>query len=395
MEAPCGNQNSSRWIPLVGSRPSLSCSITRRAQFAPTLVHDRYPPLLRVVFQGAFPVRFFFVLSGFVLSLSFFKTGRIEVLRSAAVRRIFRLGVPVAAAVALAYALFDLGLYFNRTAGVAQQQLGNQRWLHHWYQFTPSAIDAVKEAGWRAFFEYDTYHTYNNVLWTMGVEFRGSMFVFALVALTGGLRNRAMLYVLVGLVLRHWSLYQYIDFLAGVALSDWYVTRGAGQTRADRSSLAFGLFMILAGLLVGGSAPAEIETQPDAGGLIPPRLWLTVAATLVVAGILRSPALQSALTIRPLVLLGKMSFSLYLVHVPILCSLSSWLYLSLTWDRGYSHEWSAAFAAGAGVIASLALAWIGAFTVEPLSIWLGKLIDSEVFRPKNEADSCALNSGGL
>jgi hypothetical protein len=52
-------------------------------------------------------------------------------------------------------------------------------------------------------------------------------------------------------------------------------------------------------------------------------------------------------------------------------------------------------AAGAGVTVSLALAWIGAYTVEPLSIGLGKFIDSEVFRPRNEADSRALKSGGI
>jgi peptidoglycan/LPS O-acetylase OafA/YrhL len=357
--------------------------------FAPLFVYDRYAPWLRILFQGAFPVRFFFVLSGFVLSLSFFRSGRIAVLRSAAVRRFFRLGVPVAAAVALAYILFDLGLYFNLQAGVAQHQPHQYRWLHHWYQFAPSAADAVGEAGWRALFDYDTKHTYNNVLWTMGVEFRGSLFVFALLALIGGLRNRAALYLAVGLILRHLSQYQMIDFLAGLALCDWYVARGQSAGESDRNSFAVGTLMILAGLLIGGSAPADIETAKDAGGLIPPRLWMTAGAVLVVAGIIRSPRLQSALTIRPLVLLGKMSFSLYLVHVPVLCSLSSWLYLWLTWDGAWSHGQAAAVAAAAGVFVSIILAWIGALTVEPFSIWLGRVIDAEVFQPLPDHDRIA------
>jgi peptidoglycan/LPS O-acetylase OafA/YrhL len=354
--------------------------------FAPLLVHDHYAPWLRVVFQGAFPVRFFFVLSGFVLSISFFRSGRIGVLRSAAVRRFFRLGVPVAAAVAIAYVLFDLGLYFNLSAGVAQHQPHQYRWLHHWYQFAPSAADAIGEAGWRALFDYDTKHTYNNVLWTMGVEFRGSLFVFALLALIGGLRNRPVLYLAVGLVLRHLSHYQMIDFLAGVALCDWYVARGQAIGESDQSSFAMGILMIGAGLVIGGAAPADIETTKDAGGFIPPRLWLTAAAVLVVAGIVRSPRLQAALTVRPLVMLGKMSFSLYLIHVPIICSLSSWLYVWLTGDSAWGHTSAAAVAVAAGVFVSLALAWVGALTVEPFSIWLGRQIDAEVFQPLADDD---------
>jgi peptidoglycan/LPS O-acetylase OafA/YrhL len=349
--------------------------------FAPALVHDRYAPWLRVVFQGPFPVRFFFVLSGFVLSLSFFRSGRVATLRSAAVRRYFRLAVPAAASVALAYGLATLGLYFNQQAGVAQHQPETQRWLLRWYKFEPSAADAVAEAGWRTFFAFNPDRTYNNVLWTMGAEFRGSLFVFALVALVGGLRNRAAAYLLVGLILRGLGQYHLIDFLAGAALCDWYVGRGERTGWTVRESFALGLLMVAAGLVIGGSAPAEIETARDAGGVIPPRLWLSAAAVLVVAGIVVSPVLQSGLAARPLALLGKMSFSLYLVHVPVLCSLSCWLYLWLTADGWFGHGSAAALASSAGVVVSLALAWVGAITVEPLSIWLGRVVDAEVFRP--------------
>ncbi|HEY1379393.1 MAG TPA: acyltransferase [Gemmataceae bacterium] len=356
--------------------------------FAPALVHDRYAPWLRIAFQGAFPVRFFFVLSGFVLSLSYFRSGRVGALRSAAVRRFFRLGVPVAAAVAFAYALFALGLYFNVPAGVAQHQPPEHRWLHHWYLFTPTATDAAAEAGWRALFEYDTRHTYNNVLWTMGVEFRGSLFVFALLALVGGLRNRSALYFAVGMVLWRLGLYHLIDFVAGAALCDWYVARGAAAGAADRNALAVAALLIAAGLVIGGSAPADVETAKYYGvAVVPPRLWMTAAAVMVVGGIVYSPAVQSALVARPLALLGRMSFSLYLIHVPVFCSLSSWLYLWLTWDGTWGHGPSAAVAAAAGVTTSLVLGWVGSVTVEPFSIWLGKKVDADVFQPLPGADA--------
>src|SRR4051794_11019896 len=71
--------------------------------FYPTLRKAAAPPGTQLWQNGEFAVRLFFVLSGFVLSLSYFRQPSLVTLRSAAVRRYFRLLLPIAGSVLLAY----------------------------------------------------------------------------------------------------------------------------------------------------------------------------------------------------------------------------------------------------------------------------------------------------
>ena len=77
----------------------------------------------------------------------------------------------------------------------------------------------------------------------------------------------------------------------------------------------------------------------------------------------------------------EVSFSLYLIHVPVILSLSSWLYVQGMTRYGLTDEQSAGLAVTAGLVVSLAAAWVGAVTVEPASIWVGKTLYAVVFRP--------------
>jgi peptidoglycan/LPS O-acetylase OafA/YrhL len=97
-----------------------------------------------------------------------------------------------------------------------------------------------------------------------------------------------------------------------------------------------------------------------------------------------APSLQRCLAIRPLVVLGRMSFSLYVIHLIIECSLGCHIYLICIKDYKLSHEVAFIWAATGSLSVSLALAWCGSVTIEPLSIWLGKWIFKTIFEIKVE-----------
>ena len=59
------------------------------------------------------------------------------------------------------------------------------------------------------------------------------------------------------------------------------------------------------------------------------RYWHMLGATIVVAATLHWPFAQTVLGSRAGRFLGKISFVLYLIQVPIICSLTSWLFLAL------------------------------------------------------------------
>jgi peptidoglycan/LPS O-acetylase OafA/YrhL len=193
------------------------------------------------------------------------------------------------------------------------------------------------------------------------------------------LRNRWLVYAAVGTVLYGLRIPYLLDFLLGMGVCDLYVAFWVGRRRGGLIPGVASVLAVVAGLTMAGIRPEWVTAaQPGWAGkaLI---VWRLVAPALVIAGVVMSPVLQRVLSVRPFVWLGWASFSLYLVHVPVECSLSCWLYLSGL-REGLDHATSALLASAASVAVSLLLAWVGARTVEPFSIWFGKQLEARVFR---------------
>ena len=130
--------------------------------------------------DGPAAVTLFFVLSGFVLPLGFFRSGRTELVVRATAKRWLRLVCLVMLAVLLSWLLFRFGLYRHREAAQISQSawLGTFGGSHPGKDFTPSLSGAVLEGSLLAFLrEPDMY---NPVLWTMHHEFLGSFVTFFL-----------------------------------------------------------------------------------------------------------------------------------------------------------------------------------------------------------------------
>lgn len=82
-----------------------------------------------------------------------------------------------------------------------------------------------------------------------------------------------------------------------------------------------------------------------------------LAAALLVMGIWLLEPLGKALSLKPVLFLGKISYSLYLVHIPVIYSLSAWLLVRFMAKTGNYN-----FSAGLSFIISLPvmifLAWL-------------------------------------
>ena len=166
-----------------------------------------------------------------------------------------------------------------------------------------------------------------------------------------------------------------IDFLAGAAICDLFHIKGL--------RVPLPMLIALLGLLLAATSP---EWLNGAIGyrLFPDRIsvYLTmVSAVSVVVGVLWSPFLQRLLSTSPLLLLGRMSFPLYLFHLLVECSLGCGTYIYVVRDAGFSHNVGFASASMVTVVVSMMLAWIGSFTIEPQSIRLGRWVYARWFDP--------------
>jgi peptidoglycan/LPS O-acetylase OafA/YrhL len=132
---------------------------------------------LRLWFSGRFAVCIFFVLSGFVLSAKFVKTGSVSALVSTAVRRFLRLFFPVIISSFIFYCMFLVGAFRRDDRAAALSGSG-------WLLILPNRIpldDFLREVLLLVWIRPS--FTINNVLWTMAYELSGSFAVFLLALL--------------------------------------------------------------------------------------------------------------------------------------------------------------------------------------------------------------------
>ena len=170
----------------------------------------------------------------------------------------------------------------------------------------------------------------------MQLEFFGSFLVFAFLALFGKVRNRWVVYI--ALITLFWNTY-YLAFILGMALCDLGVNRP--NLKYSRLTL---LMSLLTGLVLGavplfGSTPTfysglSIPFLPAANLLVLPHV---IGAALVLFAVVSSQSLQRGLSTRPMRYLGKISFSMYLVHVLVIGSLTGGILVWLAPHYSYFH----------------------------------------------------------
>ncbi|MBF0625289.1 MAG: acyltransferase [Magnetococcales bacterium] len=283
---------------------------------------------LFVLFNGWFAVMVFFVLSGYVLSSGYFATRRREVVFSSLLRRYFRLAIPILASSVLVFLILKYGRFFH----LEIQALGGDTTLGSLYHFPPDFLDLLSHSLWQVF---QGSNKYNHVLWTMRIELIGSFLVFAILLLVGDSRLRFLLYLYV--LVYWWNIYLKC-FVAGLVMADLHVNL-APPALDRRDTLRDWLFggLFLSGLLLGsypyrGDDPSAYQQQlVSVTRLVLPGqvAGYFIGAVLLVAGALYAPGVARFLGNRLSRFLGEVSFSIYLIHVPITYSIGFGLFLDL------------------------------------------------------------------
>ncbi|RMD39638.1 hypothetical protein DV735_g5477, partial [Chaetothyriales sp. CBS 134920] len=350
--------------------------------------HGRYMiatfPFIRTLFTGgAASVAVFFVLSGYVLSLSTLNLMRVNDeqggkqrdiwrgLISATIRRPFRLYVPLIG-VSLPFAvLMHLPIIAPRLSWpAAEPSLLAELWL--WTKEITGTMNPGRKYGGPA-----PWFRYNPPAWTMSGEFKGSLVVFALLGLYSHApaRFRFALFAVTGWI----SLYFIGDwvvacFMWGVCLAMLDLRRSAAtspapsrfprisSTSIPHSDLvrqyakpAFFTFLFFASWFVL-CQPASLNPERSASTpgyhyltyhLIPYkylrfenwRFWNTIGATGLVYALSHLSLPQRLLSLPTMQFLGKISFTLYLVHMPILWTVGDRIMRMLGVQRGDFVTW--------------------------------------------------------
>lgn len=321
-----------------------------------------------IVMDGPFSVFIFFVLSGYVLSVAAFKSGDRRIVVDMAIRRYPRLTVPILCISAVALVLMLSGAMHN--VGAAKVT-GSELWMSQFYVFDGSLLDMLHFSLWRVYTDHPA-PTYNSSLWTMPYELQGSLLVFALL-LSVGRSSTARLLGHVVFIAATWWFTSFIFAMAlGVALGNFVHLRVHRRLCTAVFSRPIAWALILGGLLAAA-------VRPEANGVV----WTSLCALAVVYGVLLDTGVQRVLTAPVSLWLGRISFPLYLVHIPLICSAASWACLVVA-DAGWMGPSAKVALAVLTVGVSLVAATVFA-PVERLAVALGRRLSRAVIesRPVN------------
>jgi peptidoglycan/LPS O-acetylase OafA/YrhL len=341
---------------------------------------------LSVLTDGRLAVSIFFILSGYVLTAAVL--ARPLSLPALAGKRYLRLALPILAATLPVLLLQPRGLYFNHELAFVT----GARWIGGATSvgFHPTIFGWLRNAFWVVFF-IDGQTSYNALLWTMRFEWFGSLLVFLIVCLLRRAGWRLILALPLVLLMAELPVYAFLHlFLIGMILHDLRVLLSVRRPVFTLPPVildCLGLALAAFGLYLPRLVMVMINRQAGAFGFL---LWLRhampswqgdrwmLAAIPLVTGVTLSPSLRHWLSRPACRFLGRISFPLYLFHLPIVLSFGSWLMLSLLPELGLTMAAWVTFAA-TGTVALL-VAWLMAFLVEQptlrLSTRLGVLIDT-------------------
>ena len=335
------------------------------------------PSPLFWLFDGYSAVYVFFLLSGTVLTYTF-QSAPLQIPQQV-VRRVARLIVPVFCASALASLLFSLIPESHIAAGAIT---GSMKWLATIGPDPFSLAHFVREVAVESLFTGYQWSTlfpplephldtiagsFNAPLWTLHCELWGSALVMGLVA-TQHVSRTLYRTLLITTPFLFWS-HPLMLFVAGHLLADLALGRrdkSIWQALAAAACLALGVALCctrdwhVVNLIRQGITPLAVR----ADDLF--HFQSQLGAVFVYLAVLASVRLQRWLSSRPLLRLGKLSFSVYLVHFPVLFTVSCSIFLMFA-PLGYGAAVALACGVGVVVTALLALAfdrWVDSTAVQ-------------------------------
>lgn len=279
---------------------------------------------LNIFYSGNLAVCIFFVLSGFVLTHGFFKTRNFELLISIAFRRYFRLQIPILFTILLTYGMMKCSLFCNQKIVQITQSTW---WLGKCWNFEPNLIEVLKQSFFYVLFDpTNSRNLYVGVMWTMPYEFVGSFLVFTGAMVFARKKGRFFFYaVLVYIFINSY----FLAFILGMVLADAYSYMSTSLLKIE--SYWFKIGSLLLGLFCG-TYPAVVAPGTIYDWMRIP--WIShnesffhiIGSFLILFSILNSVMSQKLLSMRFPQFLGRISFSMYLLHTLVIGSTASYFF---------------------------------------------------------------------
>jgi peptidoglycan/LPS O-acetylase OafA/YrhL len=237
-------------------------------------------------------------------------------------------------------------------------------WLGNFYDFEASLIGLLKFCFFDVFFHYERESSYNIVLWTMSIEYAGSLLIYLSIGIFRHENRKIYLFPLIVT-----TLYflrndpEMACFIFGYFLAEAYFSYEYIINKLKFINIISTLLFIV---------PIIISTfyRPENDR------YTALLAFIVVLSVTFSSLLKGFFSNSVSKFLGQISFPLYLVHMIVICSWSSYLFLHLPL-YGYNHQNTVNIILVTTMILSILLAWI-IYPMEDFSLKASKYLGKNI-----------------
>ena len=268
--------------------------------------------------DGHLAVFIFFVISGFALTVKFIEHPKEHSLLEAASARYFRLAIPVLAISALIYLMMKAHLFYNVQVAIPSN---SENWIGEYYTFHASVSHLLYASLYKTFFNYEALYTPST--WSLSFELQGSMILYFFLGFFRNLRVEPKLYFFIAGLFNLTLLIinpMLASLMIGYLIAELYAYSKTRILSPWLSILSATLFALtVTGYL--GSHYWHLGIQGD-------QLAALLAAQIVLS-VTFSPFLRLAFSSPISRFLGAISYPLFLVNIAIICSYSSYLFVTL------------------------------------------------------------------
>lgn len=361
-------------------------------------------PLLKIVHTGP-TVPIFYVVSGFVMSykpLRLIRKGDHEALAKAVTSSVFRrplrLFLPPIAGTFIACVAAYRGWYTFPYQVMPGHRSVHPEQFPTFYLQVQDWLRSVRADLTNPFTWRHPEGEYNSNLWTIPAQFRCSMITFLVLMGTAPVKPGARTGIIIALWLYCFNMgrWDVASYLAGVFISERKLISLETEAAANddtpdslptaiatrfkmskRQSMYFWRFMFVVGMYFGSFPRVKASdalNTPGFAWMVPIasrwEYWHSYSATVMVWAMGNDPMLQRFFTLAPFRYLGGLSFSIYLVHGPLL----HWFGWSLVpaCIRITGNATNAQWAQGCAMAAAILL---------PIVIWTADLFNRLVEKP--------------
>jgi peptidoglycan/LPS O-acetylase OafA/YrhL len=327
---------------------------------------------LNIIFNGTFAVMIFLIISGYVISYNCFQNKDENYITASIFKRYFRLTIPILFSCIISYFLLKVGVFYNAQASWES----HSSWLSQFYACDANFFNMIK------FVLYDEYLNisnslkelacYGTILWMISALLLGSFLVYAFHALFARASSRLRIFIYIALIII-FSKSLILAVILGMILCDM----DANNVFRNVNKIIL-LIILLPGIYLASFIRPDFPfyTILDIdfmknyfGGQF--RLsffYYTIGGFLLFFALSRLSFSIKIFSSKVAVYIGKISFSIYLLHFIVICSLSSYIFVWLVKNINASNELSFIVTSAMTIVVTILLSHIFHHYIELKSI---------------------------